>query len=243
MSDLSDRSKHVRREMLGIGLPVGIYHWGGSFSVCEILIALYDHVLKPDDRCIVSKGHGWLAQAVLLRERGCDPALTGHPVRDPKNGIWATTGSLGHGLPIGAGMALAQRMQRRPGRVFVIIGDGESQEGTLYESLRIAVHRQLSNLTVIVDMNGIQGSGYVDDIQPVTRLDVVGAAAGCSTRIIDGHDTDALAQAFSADADSVRLVIAQTIKGRGVTFMEGRPEWHARYPSTSELERIYGELE
>jgi transketolase len=243
MSDLPVRSKHIRREMLKIGLPVGIYHWGGSFSVCEILIALYDHVLKSEDQCIVSKGHGWLAQAVLLRERGYDPTLTGHPVRDPKNGIWATTGSLGHGLPISIGMALAKKMRGQPGRVFVIIGDGESQEGTLYESLRIAVHQRLTNLTVIVDMNGIQGSGYVADIQPVTELDVVGAAIGCSTHSIDGHDTEALAGALDDHSGLVRLFMAHTIKGRGVSFMEGTPEWHARYPSDSELARIHTELE
>jgi transketolase len=232
---LSRRSKWIRRESLKIGLPNGFYHYGGSFSVAEILLALYDQVLQPEDRAILSKGHAWLPQIVLLRERGLDPQLCGHPQYDEANGIYATTGSLGHGMPLGLGRAKAKQMLRLPGRVFVIIGDGEAQEGTFWESLLVARQHALQNLTVVIDYNGIQGSGFVDNIMGLRLVGGVAKAAGWAVREVDGHDVSRLAGIMDEHVPGLpKLVIAHTVKGRGVPFMENDPSWHARYPSPEE---------
>lgn len=261
MTPLTERGKQIRRDTLRLGIPNGIYHYGGAFSVVEILIALYDHVATDDDKIIMSKGHAWIPQVVILRERGLNPGwgprldngemcLLGHPALDPANGIWATTGSLGHGMPIGVGMAVAGKLQEKSGRIFVIIGDGEAQEGTFFESLLLATKFGLKNLCVIVDSNKIQGSGRVEDILPLPNLAQVAELAGWETHEIDGHDLTQLSPAIhyaictnGGHDTRPSLIVASTIKGRGVSLMEGRSEWHAKFPTKEELEEAYRELE
>ena len=258
MTELTERGKQIRRDTLKLGIPNGIYHYGGSFSVVEILIALYDHTIEEPDTVIVSKGHCWIPQVVILRERGLNPGfgprldtpdqncLVGHPFRDPKNGIAVNTGSLGHGMPLGLGMAFARKQQNKSGRIYVIVGDGEIQEGTFWESLLLARRFKLDNLTVIIDRNGIQGSGRVEDILSISdvALSKIAMYADWASIIVDGHHINTVCSAFDwAQTLSVpSLIVANTIKGRGVSFMEDDPAWHAKYPSPSELEQAYGEL-
>jgi transketolase len=189
---------------------------------------------------------------VLLREIGNNPKLMGHPSRDSNNGVPCTTGSLGHGLPMALGMALAKKATGQPGKVYVLMGDGECQEGTTWESLLIAANLGLDNLVVIVDWNQIQGSGSVAAVSPATtRFPEVPERLGWEDAVTDGHNIDLLrgtllncaminVQDLSDDGPvykegttkeqkAPRIIFAQTVKGKGVSFMENSPEWHAKW--------------
>ena len=226
---MNKRSKQVRRDAIKLAKANGGYHWGGSFSCTEILIDLYDHILTDDDIFILSKGHGCWCYYVLLRERGYNPKLEGHPSYDPHNGIYATTGSMGHGLPFGIGIALAKKLKKEKGRVFVLMGDGECQEGTTWESILIAGKLKLGNLIVIVDVNKIQGSGFVEDILPIdlTPSVLINQGWRCgvfSSEQLLGHDS-----MLYYDLDTPSFTVVHTIKGKGVSFMENKPEWHSKW--------------
>ena len=226
---LSARSKQVRRDAIALSKANGGYHYGGSFSCAEILINLWDHLLKEPDRFILSKGHGCWVYYVILRELGFNPTLEGHPHYEPEEGIFCTAGSMGHGLPVGIGMALARKLKNQKSKVFVLMGDGECQEGTTWESLLIAGQLKLSNLVAIVDNNGIQGSGFVKDILPVIPA-LMSAAESAGWRVveIDGHNSDLLDLNLEYSSQPT-LIIAQTIKGKGVSFMENVPKWHSNW--------------
>lgn len=233
---LSARSKQVRRDAIELSKANGGYHYGGSFSCAEILLNLWDVVMTENDRFILSKGHGCWVYYVILRERGFNPTLEGHPHYEPENGIYCTSGSMGHGLPAGLGMALARRIKGEPGNVFVLMGDGECQEGTTWESILLGAKLKLGNLVAVVDSNGIQGSGYVDDILPVTHVLIETAlAAGWRVIELDGHNDDLVKVDFSK-TENPTLIVAKTVKGKGVSFMENSPKWHSNWLG-GELER------
>jgi transketolase len=230
---LNERSKWLRREIIKLSKANGGYHFGGCFSCAEILLTLYDEVLTCEDRFILSKGHSCWGLYVLLRERGLNPSLEGHPHLDLANGIHWTTGSEGHGFPAGVGMALARKIQKRPGRIYVLIGDGECQEGTTWESMLMASRHGLDNLIVIVDDNKIQGSGRTTDILPVIpSLPAAANAAGWTVWSVDGHDHIEINRWLAPDVAVDRspiMIFAETVKGKGVSFMEDNPNWHARW--------------
>jgi len=227
---LDTRSKDVRREIIALSQANGGYHYGGSFSCVEILITLFDNVLSSADKFIMSKGHACWGYYVLLREKGYVPLLEGHPYLDEKNGVNYTSGSMGHGFPAAVGMSLARKLQKKTGKVYVLIGDGECQEGTTWESLLITGYKSLDNLTVIVDANNIQGSGFVEDILPVIGPLVSAAeAAGWQVLSVDGHNIKLMSDVLLAPQIKPRLIVAKTIKGRGVQFMENQPQWHAKF--------------
>lgn len=233
---LSARSKKVRRDAIELSKANGGYHYGGSFSCAEILLNLWDVVMTEKDRFILSKGHGCWVYYVILRERGFNPTLEGHPHYEPENGIFCTSGSMGHGLPTGIGMALARKIKGEPGNVFVLMGDGECQEGTTWESILLGAKLKLENIIAIVDANGIQGSGYVDDILPVTHiLKETALAAGWRVLELDGHN-DELVKVDFTKTDKPTLIVAKTVKGKGVSFMENSPKWHSNWLG-GELER------
>lgn len=242
---MNERSKQLRRDTIKLSHAHGGYHYGGCFSIIEILIALYDHHITETDVFILSKGHACWPWYVILREKGLNPKLEGHPSRDPYNGIICSTGSLGHGLPTAIGIALARKLKNEHGKVYVLMGDGECQEGTTWESLLIAAHHKLNNLIVIVDHNGIQGSGRVKDILPVTRMDEIADIIGWnSTSLIDGHNVEELREAlsWSNESNHPNMITVSTIKGKGVSFMEDKPEWHAKYPDKEHVELAMMEL-
>lgn len=234
---LDERSKRIRRETIKLSKANGGYHYGGCFSIVEILRVLYDHVLTEADKFILSKGHACWPLYVLLREKGFNPKLSGHPTRDENNGVVCTTGSEGHGLPTGIGIALAKKLKKESGRVYVLIGDGECQEGTTWESLLIAAHYQLDNLVVVVDWNGIQGSGFVCDVLNINNLDEVAKIIGWTAVKINGHLINEIEYAVAKRSEEPILVIANTVKGKGVSFMEDSPKWHACWPN-EEQERV-----
>ena len=157
--------------------------------------------------------------------------MDGFPVRDPANGIHCTTGSLGHGMPFAVGMAKALQVAGSASRVFVLVGDGECQEGTTWESLLIAARFQLDNLTVIVDWNGIQGSDRTADVLPMPNLSAVAELFGWDAWSVDGHAVGKLEKVLitSPVAGKPRLIVARTVKGFGVSFMEDDPAWHAQW--------------
>ena len=234
---MDERSKKLRRDIIALSKANGGYHYGGTFSCVEILSVLYDIILREDDRFILSKGHACWGYYVLLREKGYNPSLEGHPHLDIANGVHWTTGSEGHGFPAGVGMALARKLQKQSGKVYVLMGDGECQEGTTWESLLMASQHGLSNLVVVVDCNKIQGSGFVKDILSINALEAVALACGWDVSKTGGHDKAGLQTVLSRNCVVPHLVFADTVKGKGVSYMENDPKWHACWPD-AEHERI-----
>ena len=242
-SELSERSKQVRRDTLDLSKANGGYHYGGCFSIVEILIVLFDSILRPEDKFILSKGHACWPYYVLLREKGFDPKLEGHPCLDEENGVNCTTGSEGHGLPTAVGMAFARKIKKAPGRVFVMIGDGECQEGTTWESLLTGRQHTLDNLTVIVDWNRFQGAGSVVETLSLKGLGEVARMLGWAVVNIDGHATNEIVAALNYfEVSAPLLIIAHTVKGKGISFMENKGEWHARWPGPDDEKKMREEL-
>jgi transketolase len=265
---LDKRSKDLRRLVVRGLEGGGRGHVGSSMSLIEILRVLYDDVMtfRPDepkwpdrDRMILSKGHGCLALYALLADKGfidaatldtfChrDSILGGHPEAGKVPGVEASTGALGHGLSVGVGMALAMRAQKRASRVFVVMGDGEINEGSVWEAALCAGKHRLANLTAIVDYNKIQSAGPTREIQDLEPLLDKWTAFGFAAVEVDGHDVDALADLFKrvpADANRPTAVICHTVKGKGIGFAENDPNWHhkAKLPPDV-LAKLYGALE
>jgi transketolase len=256
----------IRRHIVHMLHAAASGHPGGSLSAVEIVTALYFGGLlrydprRPDwedrDRFVLSKGHGVPVQYAAMAEAGyfpvpelrtlrkVDTRLQGHPVLGSLPGIEASTGSLGQGLSIGLGMALAARLDRKDFRVFVLLGDGECQEGQVWEAAMAAGHHRPDNLIAIVDYNKFQLDGAIDDIIGLEPFAAKWEAMGWQTREIDGHDigqvVDALDWAVGVRAPT--CIIAHTIKGKGVSFMEGDNAYHGVPPSDDELARALGEL-
>ncbi len=248
VATLDDRSKYLRSLIID-GLSAGRGHVGSPLSIVEILRVLYDEVLNvrpqepewPDrDRFILSKGHGCLALYAILADRGffpkeelkrfCKPgALLGGHVDAHIPGIEASTGALGHGLPIGVGAALAARMRKRSSRVFVVLGDGELDEGSVWEAALAASKHGLDSLTAIVDYNKLQSYGRIEDVLPLEPLAEKWRAFGFEVREIDGHDIAALRNVFAElpfAPGKPSAIIAHTLKGRGISFTELNAAWH-----------------
>lgn len=241
-------------------------HPGGALSAAEILAVLYFHTLRVDpahpedprrDRFVLSKGHASAALYAALTRRGFFPAEEladwghvscrhqGHPDRLQTPGVDMSSGILGHGLPVGVGLALAARLAGTGSRTFVLLGDGEIQGGIVWEGAMAAAKFQLSNLCAILDANGVQLDGFVRDIMPLEPLADRWRAFGWHVLEIDGHDVRQLVRAFEAAAEpreAPTLVLARTVKGRGVSFMEDRAFWHGNVPDEAQLATALAEL-
>ncbi len=263
---LRDLANAVRRHSLGMVHGAGAGHPGGDLSAADILTALYFGVLRIDparpgdplrDRFILSKGHCSASLYATLAMAGFFPVdelasfmqprsrLSGHPHRAGLPGIEASTGPLGHGLPIAAGAALAAKIDGAAWRTYVLTGDGELQEGSNWEAMMAAAHYQLDNLTLIVDRNGIQQGDRTERILKLEPLADKIRAFGWRVREVDGHDFTQLLEAFRAtpfEAGSPSCIIAHTTKGKGVSFIEDRAEWHHHVPTSAELEAALAEL-
>lgn len=246
---LDSRSRYLRGLIVDALEGGGRGHVGSSLSLVEIVRVLYDDILdvRPSepqwhdrDRFILSKGHGCLALYAVLADKGffsvdhlaqqCRPAalLGGHP-ETLIPGVEASTGALGHGLSIGVGAAIAARLQGRASRVFVVCGDGELNEGSIWEAALSAAKHRLNALTVIVDYNKMQSYERTSEVLELEPLADKWRAFGFAVREVDGHDVAALRETFAQlpfDSAKPNLIIAHTIKGRGIDFAEGDPAWH-----------------
>ena len=236
--DLVEKAKKLRRDTFNAFVAHGEAHLGGSFSIIEMLIALYEKVLKEDDKFILSKAHASFPLCLLLQEKGLNPNLTTHLEIDPMNGIHCTTGSLGHGLPLATGMAMGRKLQKKSGKIYVMMSDGECQEGTTWESLLIAARHRLNNLVVLVDYNKIQALSFLKYGLPLDDLSAKFKAFNWDcTEINDGHSFDELIPVLQQNSSmKPKVFVVHTTKGKGVKAFENDPAWHARKINGEELE-------
>lgn len=247
---LDDRSKYLRKLVVRALAGGERGHVGSSMSLIEIMRVLYDDVLRyrandpkwdGRDRMILSKGHGCIALYIMLADKGfipletldtfCrrDSILGGHPEAGKVPGVEASTGALGHGLSIGVGMALAARIQKRDSKVVVVMGDGEINEGSVWEAAMCAGKHRLSNLTAVIDYNKIQSAGPTREIQDLEPLADKWRAFNFNPVEVDGHDVEALRKVFTAlpaSSDKPTAVICHTVKGKGISFAENDANWH-----------------
>jgi len=254
-------SQRVRLRDLQMVSSAGMGHIGGEFSVTDILVTLYLGVMNLDgpepDRLVLSKGHAAAALYAVLAEAGLlsdadlttfvqqDSALNGHPARTKVEWVEASTGPLGHGLPIAVGMAMAARLDASSRRVYVVTGDGEMQEGSNWEALMIAAHHDLDGLVLIIDRNGLQQGAAVADTSDLEPLDDKLRAFGWAVTEVDGHDVRQLQDTLSAIplvAGRPTAVIARTHKGHPVSFMSDDPGWHHRVPTSEQAEAARAEV-
>ena len=236
---LKKKAQLLRIDTFEQFIKKGEAHLGGSFSIIEILIFLYEVCLKKNDKFILSKAHASFPLCILLRKKGFKNKLTTHLEIDEKNGINCTTGSLGHGLPIATGMAFARKKLNKKGNIYVLISDGECQEGTTWESLLIAAKHKLDNLVVIVDYNKIQALSRLEDALPLNNLLLKFKSFNCnSLNVRNGHSFESILNAFNQRKlkGKPTVVILDTIKGRGIKEFENDPIWHARKIGNKDIE-------
>ncbi|NPV08572.1 MAG: transketolase [Anaerolineae bacterium] len=266
IAQLEERARQLRCDVLQMVYDAGSGHPGGSLSAAEIIAALYFQRLRLDpnrpdcperDRFILSKGHAAPTLYAALARRGffpveelctlrqLDSRLQGHPDRLKTPGVEMTSGALGHGVAIGAGLALAARRAGQTWRTYVLLGDGEVQAGVVWEGALIAAKYGLSHLTCILDQNDVQLDGPVHEILPLEPLVDKWRAFGWATVEIDGHNVRQILEALDLAAnihDRPTMIVAHTTKGRGCSFMEGKSAWHGRVPSAEELACALEEL-
>lgn len=266
IKDLKKKAVEIRKDILKMLTEAGSGHTGGSLSIVEILISLYYYKLRhnpksPDwperDRFILSKGHACPALYVVLAERGYFPKgelmtlrkfgsrLQGHPQRGLP-GVEISSGSLGQGLSIANGMALGAKLNNLPIRVYCLMGDGETNEGQVWEAAMTAAHYKLDNLCGIIDLNGLQIDGFCCDVKNMEPMNKKWEAFGWNAIDVDGHNLAGLMDALDKAETKKRkptVLICRTTKGKGVSFIENKVEWHGIAPKREELERALRELE
>jgi len=230
--------RKAKLRLLRLHYEKKVGHIGGNLSALDTMLFLYHNVLKENDIFVLSKGHsagalyvtlwsiGKLSDADLDGFHQDGSRLAGHPVGGWTPDILFSTGSLGHGLSLAAGIALGKKMKNEKGRVFCLLSDGEWEEGSTWEALIFAAHRRLDNLTLLIDANGLQGFGKTIDIASLEPLADKIRPFGLDVREIDGHNPLEMASAFKSESETSKMVILRTVKGHGVSFMEGRMEWH-----------------
>jgi transketolase len=264
---LDDRAYQLRRDVVEMVAAAGSGHPGGSLSSAEILAALYFHKLRHDpknpswagrDRFILSKGHaapilyaalaesGYFPRSDLERLRKLDSHLQGHPDQTRTPGVEVSAGSLGQGFSFAQGVALAGKLSGAGYHVYALIGDGEMDEGQIWEAALFAAHHGLDNLTGLVDVNGIQNDYYVKDILITEPIVDKWRAFGWHVIDIEGHDVGAIVDALdkaTATSGQPTMIVCRTVKGKGVSFMENNPEWHGKAPNNEQLAQALAELE
>jgi transketolase len=259
-------AREIRASAIRMSARGKASHLGSSLSCIDILVAIYWQVLSVDpkfpdsedrDRFLLSKGHAAQALYATLARRGffdeslletynqAGGQLAEHPGPNCVPGIEAATGSLGHGLPIGVGLALAAKVRKSAAKVVVLLGDGECNEGSVWEAAMLAPALDLNNLCVVVDFNKWQATDRSKNVMALASLPDKWAAFNWTTKEVDGHDLNALADAFKGfpeESQRPTAIIAHTVKGKGVSFMEDDNNWHYRIPSEEEAEAAYKEL-
>ena len=265
-AELSSMSKQVRRDIINMTANAGSGHPGGSLSAADLMTCLFfnhmhvdpKHPDDPDrDRFVLSKGHAAPCYYAVLAEMGfisrdefrnfrqLHSILQGHPDSKKVPGVDAATGSLGQGCSIAVGMALGAKVQHKDCKVYTLLGDGECQEGQIWESFMAAAHYHLDNLTIIIDNNGLQIDGDIAKVMSPYPIDKKLEAFGFHVETIDGHDFDAIASALDT-AKTVKgqpsAIIMKTVKGKGVSFMENQASWHGSAPNDEQYAVAMAEL-
>lgn len=261
---IGDQARWARRAIVRTIDAAGQGHIGGDLSVIDAMTTIYYGVLRQDpanptkadrDRFILSKGHcaaalystlascGYFNEAELPTFMQPNSALNGHPNRNKVPGVETNTGPLGHGLPIAVGTAIGAKLAKTSARTFVIMGDGEMQEGSNWEALMSAAHHKLDNLTAIVDRNRLQQGARTEDTAGLDPLDEKLESFGFEVRVIDGHDYGQLWDALQPSTTGKPVaIVANTIKGKGVSFIEDRVEWHHKVPNAEQVALALEEL-
>ena len=263
---LKEKARDIRIDIIREVYSAGSGHPGGSLSAADIITYLYfaemnidpkDPDKKGRDRFVLSKGHAAPALYAALAERGYFPKetlltlrqigsiLQGHPDRKKVPGVDMSTGSLGQGISAAVGMALADRIDQTGARVYAVLGDGELQEGMVWEAAMAAAHYGLSNLTIFVDHNGLQIDGKNEDVMTVAPVAEKFESFGWAVQKIDGHDFEQIAAALEKAkkvTDRPQAVIAETVKGKGVSFMENQAGWHGKAPDEEQAKQAVKEL-
>ena len=267
IASLKEKAKILRIEILKMLTEAGSGHTGGSLSAADVVAALYFYKMRHDpsnpkwperDRFVLSKGHaapvlygalalsGYFDKKLLGTLRKIGSPLQGHPCSRKLPGIEISTGSLGQGLSIANGMALGLKLDGLPSRVYCLLGDGEIQEGQVWEAAMTAAHYKLDNICAIIDNNGLQIDGHCRDVMYIEPIVKKWEAFGWHVIDINGHDMEAVVHALD-EAESVKnkptMIVARTIKGKGVSFFEGKVEYHGIAPTSEELEKALKELE
>lgn len=267
LHDLRSLAQRTRADVLRMTHRARSSHVGSSFSMIELLLVLYGRALRVDpnrptwperDRFILSKGHACAGLYAVLAERGFFPRswldtfyqdgsrLAGHITHTNVPGVDGSTGSLGHGLPIATGMALAGKRDARGYRVFAVLSDGECDEGSTWEAILFAGHHKLDNLVAIVDYNKIQSIGRVEEVLDLEPFADKWRSYRWGVREIDGHNLEEIDRTLAGlplEMGRPSCIVAHTVKGKGVSFMEDELLWHYRAPSEEELARALAELE
>lgn len=268
VSVLEDRAKFIRKETVRLSRIAGAGHYSSTFSCAELLAALYYDQMsiepsQPDwpdrDRFVMSKGHAAIGLYPVLADLGyfepkeldtytrLGSPYGDHPDMKKVRGLDFSSGSLGHGLSVGLGLALAGRMSKRGYMTYVLLGDGELSEGQIWEAANAAGHFKLQNLVAIVDRNGLSIDGHTEDVMSVEPLEARFAAFGWDTQRIDGHDFGAIRKAFdnlkSGGEGKPQIIIADTIKGRGVERMEMSLDWHVGNLVGEDYDAVMAELD
>ena len=262
---LKDLSKNIKKNILDMSLTAGINsaHFGGALSSVEILTTLYGNIMKikkneptneENDRFILSKGHGCLSYYSVLMEMGFinkdeistfeknSSDLLGHPVINKKKGINFSTGSLGMGLSLGIGVAIAFKKKKLENKVFVLLGDGECNEGSIWESAMAATHFKLNNITAIIDKNNFQQTGSTKEIMSNDNIDKKWSSFGWDVKNVDGHSIKELNEAFLSLKDRPLLIVANTVKGKGFSFSEANNYWHHAILTKDQYDKALKEL-
>lgn len=266
---LKDQALEMRRRLLRLANKAGSLHIGGDLSMTDIMTVIFEYLLRVDptapdwperDRFVLSKGHGAGAMYVAMANRGFfdidqiyetygqfGTRFGMHPCRNHLPGVEASTGSLGHGLSLAVGMALAARIDKEPHRVVTVLGDAELNEGSIWEAVMAASHYQLGNLVAFIDHNNLSMDGRLDDIMKVAPISDKFAAFGWDARDVPGNDVDALIDAVdqlpASAADAPVAIVAHTTKGRGVSLMENQVAWHAGSIDDDTLRECIAEVE
>lgn len=253
---LTKKCNILRREVLEMIYRAKSGHIGGSYSIVELMTVLYEKILKPEDKFVLSKGHaapiyyallaekGYISKESLYTLRNINSTLEGHPCRKI-NGVDTGSGSLGQGLSIANGMALAKKIDKRKGNVYCVIGDGELEEGQIWEAAMTAGYYKLNNVIAVIDYNTLQIDGHIDEVMSAEPIKDKFIAFNWDVIEIDGHDIQMIYNAYKKANLSKKpcCIIAHTIKGKGVSFMENQVGWHGKAPNEEAYLKAKEELE
>ena len=255
MNLTEDFRKNALCKLLSMHYHAGVGHIGGNLSSLDAMLVVFHDVLKSSDKFILSKGHSVGALYVALWSVGHlqnsdldtyyqdNTLLSGHPPSHGITDILFATGSLGHGLSLATGTALGMKLQHHDGRVICLTSDGEWQEGSTWEALIFASHRKLSNLTILVDHNGLQGFGRTDEVASMYPLWEKLKGFNVKVSVIDGHNIAAILETLLQRYETLHLIILKTVKGHGVSFMANKMEWHYLPMSEAQYQTALAELE